>query len=109
VDEQGRIILADEIHTPDSSRYWFAETYAARVEAGERPDSFDKDFVRAWVTARCDPYKDKIPEIPGEIVLQAAKIYIQAFEMITGQSFAALNIGTGPVLERIRTNLKSYF
>jgi len=109
VDEAGRIILADEIHTPDSSRYWFAETYAARFAAGERPDSFDKDFVRAWVTARCDPYKDKIPEIPGDVVLEAARIYIQAYEMITGQSFAALNVGTAPVLERIRANLKSYF
>jgi phosphoribosylaminoimidazole-succinocarboxamide synthase len=109
LDEAGKIILADEIHTPDSSRYWFAETYPARFEAGERPESFDKDFVRAWVTARCDPYKDPIPEIPGEIVLQAAKIYIQAYEMITGESFAALGIGAAPVLERIRANLKSYF
>jgi len=109
LDEEGRIILADEIHTPDSSRYWFAETYAARFAAGERPDSFDKDFIRAWVAARCDPYKDPIPEIPGEIVLEAAKIYIQAYEMITGETFAALDIGTGPVLERIRANLKSYF
>ena len=109
LDEAGNIILADEIHTPDSSRYWFAETYPARFEAGERPDSFDKDFIRAWVAARCDPYKDPIPEIPGELVLQAAQIYIQAYEMITGESFAALEIGTGPVLERIRNNLKAYF
>ena len=109
LDEAGNIILADEIHTPDSSRYWFAETYEARLEAGERPDSFDKDFIRAWVAARCDPYKDPIPDIPGELVLQAAGIYIQAYEMITGQSFAALEIGDGPVLERIRGNLRSYF
>ena len=109
LDEAGNIILADEIHTPDSSRYWFAETYEARLKAGERPDSFDKDFIRAWVAARCDPYKDPIPEIPGELVLQAAGIYIQAYEMITGESFASLNVGTGPVLERIRGNLKSYF
>ena len=109
LDEAGNIILADEIHTPDSSRYWFAETYPARFAAGERPDSFDKDFIRAWVAARCDPYKDPIPEIPGELVLQAAQIYIQAYEMITGQSFATLDIGDGPVLERIRRNLRPYF
>jgi phosphoribosylaminoimidazole-succinocarboxamide synthase len=109
LDEAGRIILADEIHTPDSSRYWFAESYPARFAAGERPESFDKDFVRSWVTARCDPYKDEVPAIPGEIVLQAAKIYIQAYEMITGESFAALDIGAGPVLERIRRNLRSYW
>jgi phosphoribosylaminoimidazole-succinocarboxamide synthase len=109
LDGDGNIILADEIHTPDSSRYWFAETYPARFAAGERPESFDKDFVRSWVTARCDPYQDEIPAIPGEIILEAAKIYIRAYEMITGLSFAALEIGSGPVLERIRRNLRPYF
>ena len=66
----GRIVLADEIHTPDSSRYWFADSYPERFAAGEPPESFDKDFVRAWVAARCDPYKDPIPEIPREMILQ---------------------------------------
>jgi len=109
LDGEGKIILADEIHTPDSSRYWFAASYAARFEAGERPESFDKDFVRSWVTARCDPYKDEIPAIPGEIILEAAKIYIRAYEMITGQTFTAEG-GTGePVLARIRRNLAAYF
>ncbi len=64
VDEDGKIYLADEIHTPDSSRYWMADSYAARFERGERPESFDKDFVRTWVSERCDPYKDDIPAIP---------------------------------------------
>ncbi len=109
LDEAGNIILADEIHTPDSSRYWFTETYAARFAAGERPESFDKDFVRTWVTARCDPYKDPIPEIPGEVILEAAKIYIRAYEMITGQSFVAEGKRGEPVLERIRRNLAPYF
>ena len=63
-DADGRIVLADEIHTPDSSRYWKAESYPERFEAGAKPESFDKDFVRNWVAARCDPYKDPIPEIP---------------------------------------------
>lgn len=61
LDPEGRIVLADEIHTPDSSRYWITGSYAARFEAGERPDSFDKDFVRSWVAERCDPYVDPIP------------------------------------------------
>src|SRR3546814_2061484 len=87
VDGAGRIVIADEIHTPDSSRYWFAETYAQRFAGGERPDSFDKDYVRSWVSARCDPYKDAIPEIPDEVVLGAALAYIGAFERITGQNF----------------------
>jgi phosphoribosylaminoimidazole-succinocarboxamide synthase len=107
-DEAGRIILADEIHTPDSSRYWFAKTYAERFAAGQRPQSFDKDFVRTWVTARCDPYKDKIPEIPPEVIADAARVYIQAYEMITGKPFA-IPATPAPVLARIRANLAKYF
>ena len=105
-DAQGRIVLADEIHTPDSSRYWRASSYAARFAAGEAPESFDKDFVRAWVAARCDPYRDAIPAIPPELIAATAVIYVEAFETITGQRFTTPD---GPVLERIRRNLTSYF
>jgi len=107
IDENGTIMIADEIHTPDSSRYWFAESYPQRFEAGERPESFDKDFVRSWVVARCDPYKDPVPEIPQDVVLQTSRVYIDAFERITGQAFALPDPGT-PILERIRTNLSGY-
>ena len=86
-DEQGNIILADEIHTPYSSRYWVAASYRATLAAGEKPESLDKDFIRNWVVARCDPYKDKVPEIPREAVLDAAAVYIKAYETITGQRF----------------------
>jgi phosphoribosylaminoimidazole-succinocarboxamide synthase len=108
LDADGRIILADEIHTPDSSRYWFAETYAARFAAGEKPESFDKDFVRNWVAARCDPYKDDIPAIPQELVLETAEVYVRAFETITGLSFEP-PAADEPILERIRRNLAPYF
>jgi phosphoribosylaminoimidazole-succinocarboxamide synthase len=107
-DAEGRIILADEIHTPDSSRYWFAGSYGARFEAGEPPESFDKDFIRRWVTARCDPYKDELPEIPTEIVLEAARIYVSVFETITGQDFP-LPPADEPVLDRVRRNLAPFF
>ncbi|MBI4184319.1 MAG: phosphoribosylaminoimidazolesuccinocarboxamide synthase [Proteobacteria bacterium] len=107
-DEAGRILLADEIHTPDSSRYWYLESYGRRLDAGERPESFDKDFVRTWVTARCDPYKDPIPEIPREVVLEAARIYASVYETITGVPFAVPSPEV-PALERIRANLKRYF
>ncbi len=106
-DESGRIVLADEIHTPDSSRYWFAKSYPERFAAGQRPQSFDKDFVRTWVTARCDPYKDKIPEIPPQVIADAARVYIQAYEMITGKTFNVPDQPV-PVLERIRANLAKY-
>jgi phosphoribosylaminoimidazole-succinocarboxamide synthase len=107
-DAAGRIILADEIHTPDSSRYWLADSYDDRFARGERPDSFDKDFVRSWVTARCDPYKDPIPEIPADVIRATAQVYVRAFETITGQRFELPDPGT-PVLERIRKNLAKYF
>lgn len=103
----GNIVLADEIHTPDSSRYWFAETYPERFEAGAAPQSFDKDFVRSWVAARCDPYVDPIPEIPPEVIEQTSRVYIQAFEAITGERFEPPG-GDEPVLERIRRNLAAY-
>jgi phosphoribosylaminoimidazole-succinocarboxamide synthase len=98
-------MLADEIHTPDSSRYWRASSYAARFAAGEAPESFDKDFVRAWVAARCDPYRDPIPDIPADLITATAAIYAEAFETITGQRFTPPD---GPVLERIRRNLAPY-
>ncbi len=108
IDESGTIMTADEIHTPDSSRYWFLDSYQQRFEAGERPESFDKDFIRTWVVARCDPYKDAIPEIPQDVVLETSRVYIDAFERITGQTFT-LPPKDVPVLERVRRNLKGYF
>ena len=107
LDEDGRIVLADEIHTPDSSRYWLASSYQHRFERGERPESFDKDFVRAWVSERCDPYKDPIPDIPEALVLQTAEVYVRAFETITGEAFQT-PARDEPVLQRIRCNLQSF-
>ena len=106
-DAQGRIILADEIHTPDSSRYWFAASYPERFAEGAAPESFDKDFVRSWVAARCDPYKDAVPPIPPEIVLETASVYIRAFETITGERFVLPDRDEAP-LDRIRRNLTTY-
>lgn len=107
-DAEGRILLADEIHTPDSSRYWLAESYEARFADGERPESFDKDFVRSWVAERCDPYRDPIPEIPQELVLATAEVYVRAYERITGEAFR-LPEDDRPILERVRANLAPYF
>lgn len=106
-DAEGNIVLADEIHTPDSSRYWLAGSYPERFEAGEKPESFDKDFVRNWVVARCDPYKDPIPEIPEAVILATAAVYVTAFEQITGQAFELPSLDE-PVLARIRRNLAGY-
>jgi phosphoribosylaminoimidazole-succinocarboxamide synthase len=107
-DPGGKILLADEIHTPDSSRYWFAESYPARFAKGEPPDSFDKDFVRRWVAARCDPYKEPVPPIPPAVIAEAARIYVSVYETITGERFVPPPPET-PVLERIRANLRRFF
>jgi phosphoribosylaminoimidazole-succinocarboxamide synthase len=108
VDAGGRILLADEIHTPDSSRYWIFDSYERRFAAGVPPESLDKDFVRRWVSERCDPYRDPLPEIPSQIILEAARLYIGVFETITGRRFVFPQPNT-PILERIRANLGPYF
>jgi phosphoribosylaminoimidazole-succinocarboxamide synthase len=108
LDPAGRIILADEVHTPDSSRYWLRDTYECRLATGEPPDTLDKDFLRRWVAARCDPYRDPIPEIPAGVILETARLYIDAYETITGKTFD-LPSPHIPILERIRANLTEYF
>jgi phosphoribosylaminoimidazole-succinocarboxamide synthase len=107
-DKHGTIILADEIHTPDSSRYWIATSYEQAFASGRRPESFDKDFIRSWVLARCDPYKEPIPKIPDEIVKQASRVYAQAYEAITDNKFLP-DVSGHTVLDRIRSNLERYF
>ncbi|MFB9953493.1 phosphoribosylaminoimidazolesuccinocarboxamide synthase [Rhizobium puerariae] len=107
-DAAGNIILADEIHTPDSSRYWIADGYEEAFRQGRRPNSFDKDFIRAWVVERCDPYKDDIPPIPVELIEETARVYRTAYETITGEIFVPETSG-GTVLDRIRKNLEPYF
>ncbi|ACK51940.1 Phosphoribosylaminoimidazolesuccinocarboxamide synthase [Methylocella silvestris BL2] len=105
---EGHIVLADEIHTPDSSRYWLEETYPERLESGGAPDSLDKDFIRNWVSARCDPYRDPIPQIPPDVILEAAATYIRTFETISGRSFVFPEDQSAP-LDRIRANLAFYW
>ena len=71
----GEIILIDEIHTCDSSRYWLKDTYEERFSNGKEPDKLDKDCVRDWVRSKCDPYNEPIPAIPEEIIKKAYKNY----------------------------------
>ena len=107
-DQDGNIVLADEIHTPDSSRYWIQDGYASAFAAGERPPSFDKDVIRSWVVARCDPYSDPIPEIPADMIAKTAAVYIDAYEAITGIAFVPDMAEATPLI-RIRKNLAKFF
>ena len=106
-DEQGNVILIDEIHTPDSSRYWQADSYQARIDAGLEPENFDKEFLRLWFKKNCDPYNDAIlPSAPADMVAELASRYIQIYEQMTGEKFKT-DLNT-PILERIEKNLASY-
>lgn len=86
--ETGEILLIDEVHTPDSSRYWLANSYKERIAAGMEPENIDKEFLRLWFRERCDPYKEKtLPEAPRDLVLELSRRYITLFEMITWDHF----------------------
>jgi phosphoribosylaminoimidazole-succinocarboxamide synthase len=88
LDPDGQIRLIDEIHTPDSSRYWLAGTYEQRLGEGREPDMIDKEFFRLWFRERCDPYKDAtLPTPPPDLIAELASRYIQLFETITAQEF----------------------
>lgn len=79
---QGDIILIDEVHTCDSSRYWIKKTYDERMEKGEEPEKLDKDCVRDWIKTVCDPYKDTIPAIPQHIISRAHANYTLFYDTL---------------------------
>lgn len=107
LDGDGAVCLADEILTPDSSRFWIADSYDERMAAGQNPDGLDKEFLRLWVRERCDPYTDPIPEIPADTIAEFSQRYIRLYETVTGREFTA-EPDDIPVLERIRANLAGY-
>ena len=105
-DADGTIQLIDEIHTPDSSRYWIAKTYDERMAAGQEPQNIDKEFLRLWFVNNCDPYNDKtLPEAPEELVVELSSRYIYLYETITGGVFPFPDVDK-LVHERIIENLK---
>lgn len=100
--KDGEIIVIDEIHTPDSSRFWVEATYAERFAGGLDPEPLDKDFVRRYFTALGYRGDGEPPELPPEVRVGAAKRYVEAFERITGEAFEP---DTEPPLPRIARNL----
>jgi phosphoribosylaminoimidazole-succinocarboxamide synthase len=99
----GQLTLIDEIHTPDSSRFWIAETYKERIAKGLEPENYDKEFIRLWYKKRVDPYKDKIPPMSQELIEQVSKRYIGAYEKLTEKKFKPFPY---PIESRIKQNLK---
>ena len=101
----GEIVLIDEIHTPDSSRFWFADEYEKRLAAGEEQKKIDKEYLREWLAEKGFRGEGEIPAIPDEIRVETARRYIEACELITGQKFEG---EVGPVLTRMEKNLREY-
>lgn len=108
LDESGKVVLIDEIHTPDSSRFWQKSVYEERFAKGEEPEYFDKEFLRLWFKDNCDPYNDPVlPEAPKEMVEELSKRYIMIYEGITGKKFIGAT-ETENIEERIKNNLNRY-
>ncbi|MBX3229633.1 MAG: phosphoribosylaminoimidazolesuccinocarboxamide synthase [Labilithrix sp.] len=100
--KDGEIVVIDEIHTPDSSRFWMEASYADRMAQGLDPEPLDKDFVRRYYTALDYRGDGEPPPLPSDVRIGAAKRYIEAYERITGERFEP---NTEPPLERIAKNL----
>lgn len=105
-DEEGRLTIADEVHTPDSSRYWIADSYEKRISAGLEPESLDKEFFRLWLREKGFDYGKPKPEITDEVRAMLATKYIELYERLTGNSFV---LPADPqIVKRIEKNLARY-
>ncbi len=106
ITDEGEVCLIDEVHTPDSSRYWIAETYAARVAAGQEPENFDKEFIRLYYAAQGYRGEGEPFPLPADLALEAAQRYIRTYELLTGRPFAPGELPANPRMER---QLRAYF
>ena len=97
------MVLIDEVHTPDSSRFWKADTYDARFAAGEDPENFDKEFVRIAYADKGYRGDGEAPSMPAELWATASERYITIYELLTGKTFEA---GSYPIEQRLIENLK---
>jgi phosphoribosylaminoimidazole-succinocarboxamide synthase len=83
-----QLVVIDEIHTPDSSRYWYADDYEARLARGEEPRSLDKEYVRRWLAGEAKWSGDGPPPVmPDDVRVEAARRYIASYELVTGETF----------------------
>ena len=95
-DSQGTIRLIDEIHTPDSSRFWLSHSYDECFQKGQEPDNINKEFIRVWLKQQ----KEKLgeyPEVPSDKLAQLAIRYFQLYHLITGKEFELTPLTTGEI------------
>ena len=106
--KEGKIVLIDEIHTPDSSRYFYADTYQECQDSGEVQKQLSKEFVRQWLIANDFQGKEgqQVPEMTDERVVEISERYIELYENITGEKF--LKSDTSAVLQRIENNVTQF-
>jgi len=98
----GQIVLIDEIHTPDSSRYWYVDGYEAAMSQGQDPKALDKEYVRRWLVEQGFRGEGSPPALPDEVRLEAARRYVETYERLTGQVFVPASESPLP---RLRRNL----
>jgi len=106
LDPDGDIAIIDEVHTPDSSRYWWMHSYEAAISAGRDPEALDKEHVRRWLADRGYRGDGPTPTLPDELRCDAASRYIEAYEAVTGRSFEPY---TDDPISRIQRNLSDFF
>lgn len=100
----GKLVVSDEIHTPDSSRYWYADTYEELFANGEPQRKLDKEYVREWLAARGFRGEGEPPALTDEVRIEAARRYITAYELITGRDFEPAD---GEIAPRVEAALKA--
>jgi phosphoribosylaminoimidazole-succinocarboxamide synthase len=100
----GKLTLIDEVHTPDSSRYWVKETYEERLQQGKEPESYDKEPLRIWFKEQGYTGEGKPPHMPPEFIAKMSTLYQAIYEKITGKEFT-VDLSTS-VQDRIIDNLK---
>ncbi|MEP7135796.1 MAG: phosphoribosylaminoimidazolesuccinocarboxamide synthase [Chloroflexota bacterium] len=105
IASDGSVVLIDEVHTPDSSRFWKADSYAERFAAGEDPENFDKEFVRIAYADKGYRGDGDAPSMPDELWASASERYITIYELLTGRTFEA---GEYPVEPRLIKNLSRF-
>jgi phosphoribosylaminoimidazole-succinocarboxamide synthase len=104
-DDKGKLHLMDEVHTPDSSRFWKADSYEKRFKNGIEPENFDKEFLRLWYAKRGYKGDGKPPKMAEELIVSLSQKYLQVYEMLTGEKFKVFEY---PINNRIMENIKKY-
>ncbi len=103
----GKLVLIDEVHTPDSSRFWIKDTYKELFSERKEPHKLDKEYLRQWLSDKGFTGDGLIPEIPDEVKIEAVNRYIKAYEMITGKPFIAKNENVLKRIEKVIYKLKT--